>query len=133
MSHPNDVPGVPMIVPPWLERLQIKYMNPLMAPVARRLPTFGVVRHVGRKSGVRYETVVSPWRRGDVVAVGLIHGKTNWVKNVISAGEADMHLKGRDIHLINPRVVPAGGDTSGLPRAARVVGRRVGVFIADVG
>jgi len=132
MEHPNHVPGVPMVFPPWVERLQIKYMNPLMAPVARRLPTFGVIKHRGRTSGKAYETVVSPFRKGNVVAVGLMHGKTNWVKNVLAAGEADLRLARRDVHLVRPRVIPAGGDTAGLPLMARLVGRRVGVFVADI-
>jgi len=131
-NHPNDVPGVPMLMPPWLERLQIKYLNPVVSPVARRLPTFGVIKHRGRKSGTRYETVVSPLRKGNVVAVGLVHGKTNWVKNVLAAGEADMRLGGQDVHLVRPRIIAAGGDTSGLHRAARLIGKRVGVFVADI-
>ena len=133
MSHPNDVPGVPMLMPPWLENFQIKYLNPAFGPVLRHLPTFGLVTHVGRKSGTRYETVVSPLRKGNVVAIGLIHGKTNWVKNVLAAGEADIRMGRKDLHLINPRLVPAGGDTSGLPRAARAINRRAGVLVADIG
>jgi deazaflavin-dependent oxidoreductase (nitroreductase family) len=131
-SHPNDVPGVPMVFPPWFERLQIKYINPLTAPAARFLPTVSVIRHTGRKSGRRYETPVSPLRKGDVVAIGLLHGRTNWVKNVLASGEAEMRLGRRDVRLINPRVIPAGGDTTGLPLAARMVGRRAGVFVADI-
>ena len=132
-DHPNNAPGVPMVFPPWFERLQIKYINPVMTPLARRLPTFGVVKHRGRKSGTPYETVVSPLRKGNIVAVGLLHGKTNWVKNVLAAGEAEMRLGGRDVHLVRPRVIPAGGDTTGLPRGARLVGRRAGVFVAEIG
>ncbi len=132
MSHPNDVPGVPMVFPPWLERLQIRYINPVIGPVARRLTTFGVIAHVGRTSGRSYDTVVSPVRSGNVVAVGLMHGKTNWVKNVLAAGEADLHLGRRDVHLVHPRVVPAGGDATGLPRVARLLARRVGVFVAEI-
>ena len=130
--HPNDVPGVPMRFPPWLERFQIKYINPAVTPIARYLPTIGVIRHTGRKSGVHYETPVSPYRKGDVVAVGLLHGQTNWVKNVLAAGEAEMRVGRDEVRVVNPRVIPAGGDTTGLPLAARVVGRRNGVFVADI-
>ena len=72
-------------------------------------------------------------RKDNVVAIGLIHGKTNWVKNVLAAGEADIRMGRKDLHLINPRLVPAGGDTSGLPRAARAINRRAGVLVADIG
>ncbi|WP_099023435.1 nitroreductase family deazaflavin-dependent oxidoreductase [Mycolicibacterium palauense] len=131
-EHPNHTAEVPMVFPPWLERLQIRYFNPLIGPAARHLPGFAVIKHHGRKSGTPYETVVSAYRKGDVVAVMLAHGKTNWVKNVLAAGEADMNLARRDVHLVNPRIVPAGGDAAGLPRVARMGARRVGVFVADI-
>ena len=80
-EHPNNAPGVPMIFPPWFERLQIKYINPLLKPLSKRMPGMGVIRHRGRTSGKDYETIVSPYRKGQVLVVGLAHGKTNWVKN----------------------------------------------------
>ena len=43
----------------------------------------------------------------------LGHGKTDWVKNVLAAGEADVHLRQADVHIVNPRIVPAGGDADG--------------------
>jgi hypothetical protein len=90
-DHPNHAPGVPMAFPPWLERLQIKYVNPVTGKIARYLPTFAVVNHRGRTSGKTYETVVNAYRTGSVLAILLAHGKTNWVKNVLAAGEADVH------------------------------------------
>jgi len=131
-DHPNNAPGVPMLMPPALERFQIKYINPLLGPISKRMPGMGVIKHRGRTSGKDYETIVSPYRKGQVLAVGLAHGKTNWVKNVLAAGEADLRLARRAVHLVRPRVIPAGGDTAGLPLMARLVGRRVGVFVADI-
>jgi deazaflavin-dependent oxidoreductase (nitroreductase family) len=131
-DHPNNAPGVPMVFPPWLERLQIKYINPVIGQVARYLPTFAVIKHRGRTSGKTYETVVTAYRKGTVLAVLLAHGKTNWIKNVLAAGEADVHLFRRDVHITNPRVLAAGTDGEGLPRMARMGARRVGVFVADI-
>ena len=105
-----------MVFPPLVERLQIKYFNPLMKPFARYLPTFAVVKHRGRTSGTEYETVVNAFRKGNVLAIALAHGKTNWVKNVLAAGEADVHLFRKDVHIVNPRVLPAGTDDPSLPR-----------------
>jgi hypothetical protein len=51
---------------------------------------------------------------------------------VVAAGEADVRLFGRDLHVTNARVVPAGAHAEGLPLIARLGGRRVGVLIADV-
>jgi deazaflavin-dependent oxidoreductase (nitroreductase family) len=131
-DHPNNAPGVPMKFPPLVERLQIKYFNPMMRPLARFLPTFAVVKHRGRKSGQEYETVVNAFRNGNVLAIALAHGKTNWVKNVLAAGEADVHLFRRDVHITNPRVVPAGTDDPTLPRFMRRGAKNMGVFVADI-
>jgi len=131
-DHPNNAPGVPMRFPVWFENLQIKYMNPAMRRLARYLPTMAVVKHRGRKSGTQYETPVSAFRKGNVLAIMLGHGKTNWAKNVLAAGEADVHLFRKDVHIVNPRVLPAGTDDPSLPRIARVGARQVGVFVADI-
>lgn len=131
-DHPNNAPGVPMRFPPLVERLQMKYMNPLIRPIARFLPTFATIKHRGRKSGKDYEVVVNAYRKGNVLAVMLGHGKTNWVKNVLAAGEADVHLFRRDVHIVNPRLVPAGTDDPTLHPIARRGARSMGVFVADI-
>lgn len=123
-----------MKFPVWFENFQIKYINPLAVPIARFMPGITVIKHRGRKSGRAFETAVSAYRKGDVVAIMLAHGKTNWVKNILAAGAADIRLGGRDVHLVNPRIVEAGTDDPSLPRMARIAARRgLGVFVADVG
>lgn len=132
-DHPNNTPDVPMKVPVWAENFQIKYLNPIISPLAKHLPGMAIIKHRGRSSGAAYETVVTPYRKGDTIVILLIHGKTNWVKNILAAGEADIHVRGQDLHLINPRVIPAGTDEPGLPRMARSQLRRgVGAFAADI-
>ncbi|MCE9516116.1 MAG: nitroreductase family deazaflavin-dependent oxidoreductase [Mycobacterium sp.] len=132
-NHPNNAPGVPMKFPVWLENFQIRFINPMAVPLARVVPGITVIKHRGRKSGRPLETAVSAYRKGDTVAIMLAHGKTNWVKNILAAGEADVRLGRRDVHLINPRIVPAGTDDPALPRMARIAARRgIGVFLADI-
>jgi deazaflavin-dependent oxidoreductase (nitroreductase family) len=131
--HPNNAPGFPMKFPVWLENFQIKYINPVLRPVAKHLPGMAVIKHRGRTSGKHYETIVTAYRKGNTLAILLAHGKTNWVKNVLSAGEADINVARRDLHLVNPRVLPAGTSDPGLPRLAQIGARRgVGVFVADI-
>lgn len=132
-DHPNDAPGVPMKFPVWLENFQIKYINPVAVPLARVMPGITVISHRGRKSGRHLETAVSAYRKGDTVAIMLAHGKTNWVKNILAAGEADIRLGRREVHLVNPRIIPAGTKDSQLPLMARLAARRgIGVFLADI-
>jgi deazaflavin-dependent oxidoreductase (nitroreductase family) len=135
-DHPNNAPGVPMVFPPWFERFQIKYLNPAIKPIARHLPGTVTITHRGRTSGKPYETIVTTYRKGNVLAIALAHGKTNWVKNVLAAGEADVQFSSRrQVHITNPRILPAGSDgpdVEGLPRPARLQVRRIGVFVADI-
>lgn len=135
-DHPNNVPGVPMKFPPWFERLQIKYINPIAVPIARFMPGITVIKHRGRTSGKHYETAVSAYRKGATVAIMLAHGKTNWVKNILAAGEAEIRLGGREVHLVRPRIVEAGSEGAAdpsLPFIARLAARRgIGLFVAQV-
>src|SRR6195256_4919977 len=130
-EHPNNAPGVPMVYPVAMENFQVKYFNPLIKPFARFMG-MATIKHRGRKSGKPYETIVSPYRKGNLLAISLGHGKTDWVKNMLAAGEADVHFKRRDVHLVNPRILPAGSGSAGLPFMAKVQSKRVGVFVADI-
>ncbi|BBZ13952.1 hypothetical protein MBRA_41470 [Mycobacterium branderi] len=121
-----------MIFPPWLERFQVKYFNPAIRPFARYLPGMATITHRGRKSGKPYETIVTAYRKGNVLVIVLGHGKTDWVKNVLAAGEADVRFIRKTVHITNPRIVPAGSNAEHLPWAARLQARRVGVFVADI-
>jgi deazaflavin-dependent oxidoreductase (nitroreductase family) len=134
-DHPNNAPGVPMVFPPWFERFQIKYLNPAIKPIARYLPGTATIKHRGRTSGKPYETIVTAYRKGDVLAIALGHGKTNWAKNVLAAGGADVQFIRRQVHITNPRILPAGAegpDVERLPLMARVQLRRIGVLVADI-
>jgi deazaflavin-dependent oxidoreductase (nitroreductase family) len=131
-DHPNNAPGVPMVYPVWVENFQVKYFNPAIKPVARYLPGMATIKHRGRKSGKPYETVVTAYRKGKVLAIALGHGKTDWVKNVLAAGEADVHFIRRDVHIVNPRILPAGTGADGLPFMARLQARKMGVLVADI-
>ena len=113
-----------MVFPVWVENFQVKYFNPVIKPLSRYLPGMATIKHRGRKSGKPYETIVTAYRKGNVLAIALVHGKTDWVKNVLAAGEADVHFV-VDVRLVNPRILPAGSGADGLPWMARVQAHRV--------
>lgn len=131
-NHPNNAPGVPMIFPVWFEKLQIKYINPLLRPLSKRMPGLAVIKHRGRTSGKEYETIITPYRKGTVVTIGLAHGKTNWAKNVLAAGEAELQMGRETLHLVRPRVLPAGTEDPSLPKMAQMLLKRSGAFVADI-
>ena len=131
----RGTPEVPVLLPSWLDPV-FRYLNPVMKRLARYLPIgASVVEHRGRRSGKRYETVVTAYRSGDRLLIGLGHGEADWVKNVLAAGEADVRLFRRRVHIVNPRILPAlpatGGDDS-VPRVILPIRRRVAVLVADI-
>lgn len=122
----------PNIFPEWLNQAQLKFLNPLMKPIAHVFPGTSLIKHRGRKSGKQYSTVVTSYRKGDTLTVALGHGGSDWVKNVLAAGEADVVRFGRTVHVVNPRVIPVGGDAVGLPWRVRVQGRHVALLVSDI-
>ena len=68
---------------------------------------YAIVRHVGRKSGREYETPVQPVATNDGFAVALPYGpNTDWLKNVLAAGNATILYEGKTIAVDHPEVVP---------------------------
>jgi deazaflavin-dependent oxidoreductase (nitroreductase family) len=134
-QHKNNAPGVPMVFPVWFENLHVKYLNRLVKPIARYLPGTATIEHRGRKSGKQFETIVTAYRKGSVLAIALAHGKTDWVKNVVAAGEADVRYARRTVHITNARILEAGTDgpeSEALPRMARMQLGRMAVFVGDI-
>ena len=121
-----------MVFPVAVENFQVKYFNPMIKPFARFMPGMATIKHRGRKSGKPYETIVTAYRKGNVLAIALGHGKTDWVKNVLAAGEADVHFIRRDVHLVNPRIVPAGSGADEPAVHGPSAGEKIGVFVADI-
>ena len=68
-----------------------RYVDPVLRPLARRLPAFGVVIHRGRKSGRIYETPVNVFREGEAYLFFLTYGSdAQWVKCMNVLGRADL-------------------------------------------
>lgn len=132
-KHPNDTPETPMLIPGKVEDFINRFFAPFANATAKKMPFFTVVKHTGRTSGKAYETPVTSFREGDVLAIGLVHGKTNWAKNVLAAGGAEVKLaKGQVVHITNPRIVPVGSDAPELPKQARAMLKRSAVLAADI-
>ena len=91
-----------------------RYINPLTRPVAKRLPTFAILTHHGRKTGREYQTPINVFRRGDDYFFFLTYGSdVQWVKNVLAAGSCSIETRGRVVELVEPELVT---DPSSAPR-----------------
>jgi deazaflavin-dependent oxidoreductase (nitroreductase family) len=92
-----------MPLPRRVARFNRVVTNPILGRLAPWLPGLGVIYHRGRKSGREYHNPVNVFRRGDGFVVMLTYGsRTDWVKNVLAAGECDLYTRGQRYHLVNP-------------------------------
>lgn len=79
--------------------------NRLLGGLATRMPGFGVVLHVGRRSGRRYRTPVNVFRTRRGYLLALTYGSgAEWVKNVVAANGCELVTRGRTERLGNPRL-----------------------------
>ena len=109
-----------MPLPRPLAKFNLVVTNRVLGPLARYAPGFAVVSHVGRRSGRTYRTPVGLFKRGDGYTIALMYGAdSQWVRNVLAAGGADIETRGRRLHLVGPEVV-RDPDRSLVPRPVRV-------------
>jgi len=94
----------------------------------RWFPLYAVVNHRGRTSGTEYTTPVAiiPAVDRDSFLIGLPWGlKTNWARNVVAAGGAELTWKGRRVATSDPRIVGAVEATALAKRLYRPVVKRM--------
>ena len=94
-----------MPLPHWLTRVNLAVSNRILKPVAWRAPWFGVLEHVGRRTGTVRQTPLNIFYRGDGRwVVALTYGPdVEWLKNVNAAGGCRIFSRGRWRTLRNPR------------------------------
>jgi deazaflavin-dependent oxidoreductase (nitroreductase family) len=80
----------------------------------------GVLEHIGRTSGQRYETPVHPTVIGDEMWIPVPYGEASqWARNVLAAGECRVVAHGWRYRLDTPALVPAAES----PRVQRPIAR----------
>jgi len=108
-----------------LHGVATRYVDPVLRPLARRLPAFGVVIHRGRKSGRVYETPVNVFREGEAYLFFLTYGSdAQWVKNILAAGSCSLETRGRVVQLVDPELV-TDPELRPAPQPARFIERRL--------
>ncbi len=105
-----------MPLPDWLATINRRVTNPMLRPLAARLPYFGVVLHRGRASGRLYRTPVNAFAQADGFLVALTYGRdVDWVRNVIAEGGCRLVHRGHAVDLVGPRLLPLGAGTHVIP------------------
>ncbi len=90
----------------WLAKINIAFTNRITGLFAGWLPGFGILTHVGRKSGKVYRTPINVFRASTGFIVALTYSsQSEWVKNVLAAGGCELKTRGKKYHLSSPKVV----------------------------
>lgn len=108
----------------------ISKTGPALRPLAGRrwFPLWGVIHHVGRKSGQTYATpiVVLPMTDGFIVPLPF-GGQTQWVRNILAAGGGSVRWAGVDYALSDPQVVDQAGAMPALHQPLRSAVKLLGM------
>jgi deazaflavin-dependent oxidoreductase (nitroreductase family) len=88
-----------------------KILNPLVRRAAgrRHVGWAAQIRHTGRRSGRAYSTPAGARRVDDTFVVPLTFGtRSDWVRNVTTAGGCTIRWKARDYATSQPDIVSIG-------------------------
>ena len=90
----------------WLAKINIAFTNRITGLFAGWLPGFGILKHLGRKSGRVYRTPVNVFRASNGFIIALTYGsQSEWVKNVFATGGCELRTRGKRYELSAPHVV----------------------------
>lgn len=118
------------LMPAWVPKFNKKIGNKIQGLWAPYLPPWVVVLHVGRKSGRQFRTPVMAFKRGDSLYVNLLYGSgAHWVRNVMTAGEAEVIRAGRTHRVTDPTIVVRTDHEGDLPFETKVFPRGTGILI----
>src|SRR5215467_9643163 len=94
-----------MPLPRWVARINLRFTNHLLGPLASHLPGMGIVRHLGRKTQHEYQTPVMVFRRSNRFLIALTYGRdSQWVRNGLSANTCQLETRGHLLRLSHPRL-----------------------------
>src|SRR5438105_4024159 len=79
----------------WLAKINIAFTNRITSLFASWLQGFGILTHVGRKSGKVYRTPVNVFRAPNGFVIALTYSsQSEWVKNVVAADGCKLKTRG---------------------------------------
>src|SRR5262249_62254929 len=84
-----------------------RFVNPLLRHVAK-LPfgPFALLRHVGRRSGKKYEIPIMVWPVDGGFVIELSYGrKVDWLRNLQAAGQGSLRDHQREFTLQKPQFI----------------------------
>lgn len=113
-----------MALPRWLAKTNRTYLNPRVVKRGR----WPILIHEGRKSGRIYRTPLDVFHVDGGMMFTVNYGpRTDWVRNVIAAGKAQVEISGETIEITDPLLIPAEDAYRLLPAGTKTPPAFVGV------
>lgn len=113
-----------MQLPRALARLNRYVTNPIQRLWAGWLPGYGIIEHVGRRSGRTYQTPLMAFGTTGGFVVLLTYGPDcDWVRNLTAAGEATLKHRRKQYRVTAPRVLTGADGQQLLPPPVRLISR----------
>jgi deazaflavin-dependent oxidoreductase (nitroreductase family) len=94
-----------------------RFVNPVLRNFTRlSFGPFGLLRHVGRRSGKRYEIPIMVWPVEGGFVIELTYGrKVDWLRNLQAAGQGSLRYHNREYVLQKPQFIDAATGWRALP------------------
>jgi deazaflavin-dependent oxidoreductase (nitroreductase family) len=92
------------------------------------LGPFAIIRHVGRRSGKPYETVIMVWPTGVGFVIALTYGpQVDWYRNILAAGGCTVFWHRRVYAVGKPESIDAKTALPVFPTPFRQILGRIGL------
>lgn len=105
-----------MPMPLWWGRINKRVFNP--RAIAKG--NWPVITHVGRRSGRTFRTPLEAHVVDGGYLFVLVYGSgSDWVRNVLAAGQASLRVDGVEVELTAPRVVGPDEAFAAIPADAK--------------
>ncbi len=89
---------------------------------------FALVRHVGRRSGNPYETVIMVWRTTEGFVIALTYGpNVDWYRNLQAAGGGTVFWHRRTYAVGTPEPIAASTALPAFPLLFKLILGRIGL------
>jgi len=114
MDADSRSPNMP--IPKWVAQVNKRTFNKMELKQGVR----PVLTHVGRSSGKEYLVPLDAHPVDDGYIFIVMYGSgSDWVKNVLAAGNARLTIEGDEVELVNPRLVTKEDAWQQLPETTK--------------
>jgi deazaflavin-dependent oxidoreductase (nitroreductase family) len=110
------------------KRFLTRYNNITRKVSGTNRSPWGLLTHVGRRTGRIYQTSLGTYDYGDGFLLPLGYGThTDWYRNLMAAGTCELAWKGRTYHLVRPQLIVGSEATRAWPIRDRILLQLAGI------